>query len=158
MPSSEAASSTDSPTKKRIFTTSAQVWFSSASCSIASLTAKRSCGSVSDGSPDLVQVDPLWLAAPLQPSFVACAIDENSPHRLGSRRKEVCPTVPILCVFVYRPAGCMPHGPTLSLARSAPDSPATFLLRPICGAPHRQAATAFRQLGRRHPQSQKGFE
>ena len=77
--------------------------------------------------------------------FATGLLDQNPPHRLGGRRKEVPATVPVLDLAPYPPAGCTPHAPAPWPAASGPAFPGPSWQRPASAVPRRPAAGAARR-------------
>ena len=77
-------------------TNSAAWGFATASVSRAPSNASKNSGRSGDGNVDFVEIHSDTVAAVLKPSFAASRLDENPPHRLGSRRKKMTAAVPLL--------------------------------------------------------------
>ena len=80
---------------------------------------------------DVVELDPLPVAAGFRGSLVPCLIHEYSPHRFGGRGEEMPSAVPRRRLRLRRSPTkrSTPHAREPSLATFAPASPAQLLAR-----------------------------
>ena len=119
-PRETAASRKVRPAKKRRLTSRAASGSSTASRVSASSQRDQLFVLGVQGDFDVVEIDAVAFTASFGTLLVACAIEENPPHRLGSGGKEVASTVPFPgFVHIHKPdVGLMNQGRRLEcLAR-----------------------------------------
>ncbi len=67
-------------------------------------------GLIVDRQRGVFKIDPVGAPAPLQRALLACPLDQNPPHCLGGRGKEVPAAIPLLSLLhVHEPDVCIMH-------------------------------------------------